>query len=569
MRWLLAPSLRPFLVTAGAASLVLNLMLLIPAVFALQVFERVFSSRSLETLVMLTLLVLLSLLLAYFMDVLRAKSLERCGAELARRLAPAALREEIEQRGAPKGRRATDSLRDVSSLRAFVGGGGAAMFDAPWLLLHLLAITLMDAVLGAAATAGALVLMLLAYLTDKATRAGSEALQQKARALHRQSQSLQSRAEVLVGMGMAQRAVASWAQAHSAILEDQTRLSNQTHPLAAAARVLQHLVQAGVLALGAWLVISRHASPGIMVGASLLLGRALQPATQLIGSWNKLVLARSAWHRLGEQSTLSRPVSTVELPPPNGALEVERLVFGAGAQRAPLLNGISFRLPAGSSLGLVGASGSGKSSLARLMLGLWLPQSGVVRLDGADIHTWDRHQLSPFIGYLPQDIELFPGTVAENIARLGATGGAAVVEAAQLAGAHDMILRLPQGYDTLVGEGGATLSGGQRQRVALARALFGDPRLVVLDEPNAHLDVDGDRALAGAIKRLKSRGTTVVVISHRSAILASLDQIAVLDGGQIRLAPTRAEAPARASGADVIDLGAHHVPSSAEAACQA
>jgi PrtD family type I secretion system ABC transporter len=280
-------------------------------------------------------------------------------------------------------------------------------------------------------------------------------------------------------------------------------------------------------------VIGADASPGVMIATTILLGRALQPAELLIAGWKQQLDARSAWKRLQERRLAPDRDGNVALPAPRGRLDVERLTYGHEPNRPALIKGVQLSVSAGESLGLVGPSASGKTTLARLMLGIWQPQAGAVRLDGADIAQWSRDQLGAHLGYLPQDVELFGGTVAENIARLGPVDDARVVEAAQLAHAHEMILRLPQGYDTPIGDGGARLSGGQRQRIALARALYGNPKLVVLDEPNANLDADGDEALRAALQALKARGTTVVVVGHRPALMSRLDKIAVLKDGAV------------------------------------
>jgi PrtD family type I secretion system ABC transporter len=292
-------------------------------------------------------------------------------------------------------------------------------------------------------------------------------------------------------------------------------------------------LQVAMLALGAWLVLETNASPGIMVAATILLGRALQPAEHLIGGWKGLIQARNAWRRLSDRPSVPAETSNLALPAPSGRIELERVVFAPAAARPALIKGIGFRLDAGESLGLIGPSASGKTTLLRLILGIWTPQTGNVRLDGADIARWDRDALGQFVGYLPQDVELFAGSVAQNIARLGPVDPARVVQAARVARAHEMILRLPEGYDTQIGEAGAVLSGGQRQRIALARALYGDPRLVVLDEPNASLDAEGETALLDALADLKARGVTVIVVGHRRKLMSQLDKLAVLKDGAL------------------------------------
>jgi PrtD family type I secretion system ABC transporter len=544
MVWLFAPHLRPFVLLAGTASLLLNLALLMPALYMLQVFDRVFSSGSLETLVMLSLLVAVALAFGYFLDTVRTRALASAGRALDRRLAPLALTSVLRQAAGTTGRTDDDVLRDVSQLRGFLGSAGiVAMFDAPWVPLYLIVIALMHPTLGAAATAGAIVLIALGIVTERLTRAHAERALRTSRATSRRAEALTRNAEAIIGMGMTAAAVASWQVKHGQLLRAQEDLGATSSRLGAIARTSRQALQAMMLAVGAWLVLDTQASPGIMVAATILIGRALQPVEALIGGWKALIDARGAARRLEERSAPDAG-ERLALPSPVGRLEVERISFAPSPLRPVVIKGIAFRLAPGESLGIVGPSASGKTTLIRLLLGIWKPQAGIVRLDGADISRWDRDALGKHVGYLPQDVELFAGTVAENIARLGSVDSARVVEAARLARVHDMILRLPEGYDTQIGDGGAVLSGGQRQRIALARALYGNPRLVVLDEPNAHLDEEGDNALSAAIEELKMRGVTVILVGHRPAVMAQLDKLAVLRNGALEaFGPTAAMLP--------------------------
>ncbi len=532
MGWLFVKQLRPFVLLAGAASLVLNLALLMPAIYMVQVFDRVFASRSVETLVMLTALVLLALALGYCMDTVRARALSCAGAVLDRRLSPAALAAMLGRAAGPAGRPDADGLRDIGQLRAFLGGSGIqALFDAPWLPLYLMVIGLMHPLLGAGAALGACVLVVLGVLTERLTREHSARALRDSRAANHHAEALTRNAEAIVGMGMTAAAIDGWRSRRGELLDTQARLSATSSRLAALARMARQGLQVGMLALGAWLVIRANASPGIMVAATILLGRALLPAEHLIGGWKGLLDARGAWRRLSDRPVAPSTSANVALPAPAGRLEVERLLFASAPARPALIKGVSFRLEPGESLGLVGPSAAGKTTLVRLILGIWAPQAGSVRLDGADIARWDRDALGPHVGYLPQDVELFAGSVAQNIARLGPVDPERVVEAARLAHAHEMILRLADGYDTQIGEAGAVLSGGQRQRSALARALYGNPRLVVLDEPNANLDAEGEMALVAALAELKARGVTLIMVGHRQKLMARLDKLAVLNDG--------------------------------------
>jgi PrtD family type I secretion system ABC transporter len=552
MTWLFAARLRPFLLLAAVASLLLNVAMLVPALYMTQVFDRVFASRSAETLVMLSALAALALALMYAMDSLRARTLALAGRVLEERLAPVALADALRDAVRPgSGRADTEALRDVARLRSFLGGPAIqSLMDAPWLPVYLLVITLMHPVLGGLAALGALVLAALGVLTERLTRRPQERLLQSARVASRRADALTRNAEVIFGMGMGRAAVDAWRGDQEALLQLQTRLAARSARLAALARMLRQGLQVLMLGVGAWLVIGDWASPGVMVATTILLGRALQPLELLVSGWKQQLEARGAWRRLNERRSPSQAEPPLSLPVPSGRLDVERLVFGHEANRPALIKGAQFSLEAGESLGLIGPSASGKTTLARLLLGIWRPQSGAVRLDGADIGQWDRDTLGAHLGYLPQDVELFAGTVAENIARLGPVDDERVVAAAGLAHAHEMIVRLPQGYDTPIGDGGSRLSGGQRQRIALARALYGNPRLVVLDEPNANLDAEGDQALRAALQTLKARGTTVIVVGHRPALMASLDKIAVLkDGAVVAFAAAAALLPQLAASA--------------------
>jgi PrtD family type I secretion system ABC transporter len=527
-------------VLAAAASLVLNLALLVPALYMLQVFDRVFASGSVETLVMLSLLVAVALALGYAMDVARARALSAAGPMVDRQLSAPALRSLVTRAAQPGAARDGEALRDIASLRAFLSGTGVlALFDAPWVPIYLAVITAMHPWLGTAATAGALTLFGLAVLTDRATRATSEQVHDDAGALQRRAQMLVRHAETIAGLGMAGNVVTGWQPAHARLLADRGRLGARAARYGAIARVTRQALQATLLGLGAWLVIGTQASPGIMVASTILLGRALQPVEQLIAGWRTLVGARAAWLRLSEPDSAAADKNGLALPAPRGEVVLERAMFAPGPQRPALIKNVSFTLAPGESLGVLGASGAGKTTLLRLILGVWKPTSGCVRLDGADITHWDRDALGAHIGYLPQDVELFTGSVAANIARLGPVDPERVVAAALLAQAHALILRLPNGYDTEVGDGGLALSGGQRQRIALARALYGAPRLVVLDEPSAHLDADGETALASVLRTLQQRGVTVIVVSHRPALIPQLDKLAVLKDGVLEAyAPT-------------------------------
>lgn len=535
MRWLFSPALRPLTLLAGLASLVLNLTMLVPALYMLQVFDRVFSSRSIETLVMLTLISVLSLILMYFMDTTRTSALAAASKALDRRLGPKTIDLLIHDASRFGGAKNVNIARDAGLLRAFLSSSGIfALFDAPWVPIYLLVIFLFHPVMGLAAAGAAVVLFLLVVLNERLTLAPTEDSLRRSREASRFIDAATKNAEVVTGMGMVEVVVERWRDLNRDVVESQSRLGSVTTRMGAFVRAYRAGTQVGILAIGAWLVIEQHLSPGVMIAGTILLARALQPVELLITGWKSLIEARGAWNRLSEVVDTQSEVSRVELPAPAGRLDLERVVFGQVAQRPPIIKGVSLSLQPGETLGLIGPSASGKTTLARLILGIWSPQSGAVRLDGADVSQWNRRALGPHLGYLPQDIELFSGTVAENIGRMNVLDSAAVVQAARQAGAHDLILRLPQGYETPLGEAGSSLSGGQRQLIGLARALYGEPKLVVLDEPNANLDRDGEAALAAAVSGLKQRGCTVIVIGHRPSTMQMVDKLAVLVDGTLQ-----------------------------------
>jgi PrtD family type I secretion system ABC transporter len=530
-----ASKFRPFFLSAAFFSLLINLLMLVPALFMLQVFDRVVTSRSRETLVMLAILAVGALLFMAFLDVIRARLLTRAGVTLEKLLGPKVLADMVRRGATPGPKDALHGLRDVGALRAFLTGPGiVALFDAPWLPIFVAIIYLFHPLLGVIAIGGALMLLGLAYLNEKLSRKPLESMQIESRKAGRFADQSIGNAEVAGALGMVDSLARGWQAISRGGLALQLRANRTASVVTGLTRFMRQFLQIAMLSAGAWLVIDQVSTPGIMIAATILLGRALAPVESAIAGWKSLVDARAAYGRLN-QALDGEPKneSLTELPAPKGALAVERVVFGFRGQDRPVIKQVSFELAPGEIMAIVGPTAAGKSTLARLLVGLWRPVSGVVRLDGADITSWPRARLGPYVGYLPQNVELFAGTVSENIARLGEVDSEAVIDAATRANAHEMILRLPKGYDTPIGEGGAFLSGGQRQRIALARALYGDPRLVVLDEPNSNLDKDGEDALLEAVRRMKADGVTVVVVTHRPSLLAAMDKVALLRDGAI------------------------------------
>src|SRR5262245_15907701 len=539
--------LRPFFFYAGLFSLAINLLLLAPTLYMLQVFDRVLASRSEEPLVLLSVGTAVALVAMSLLDALRARLLSAAGAALDRRLGPQVLEGLLAQAARAGGSDYVHGLRDVNSVRTVLTGPGVmALYDTPWLPIFLLIIFLFHPLLGAVAVVGALTMAALAILNERATREPLERAQAEARRAGRLIDANLRNSEVINALGMLPGVTRRWMRLNDAALRAQMRATGLGSSFTAATKLARQMIQVAMLGFGAWLVVDQHVTSGIMIAGTILLSRALAPVESLIASWRGLVEARSAWARL--RNLLKEADSSEKgtpLPAPKGALKVERVVFGVKGVERPILRNVSLELAAGESLGIIGPSASGKSTLARLIVGVWRPASGAVRLDGADVSAWPRADLGPHVGYLPQDVELFGGTVAENIARLGEADPVRVVQAAQRSQVHELVLRLPKGYDSDIGDGGNALSPGQRQRIGLARALYNDPRLVVLDEPNANLDREGDEALLRALQILRTAGVTVVVIAHRPSLLRGVDKLLVLRDGAVELFGPRAEIMAR------------------------
>lgn len=532
---------RGLLIAVALASVVVNLLMLTGPLFMLQVYDRVLASGSAPTLLALFVLVAGLYLAMGALDFLRGRMLARVGARfqslLDRRVFLAQL---MEKRGAggadPAAGGPGSGLRDLEAVRQLLTGQAPfAFFDAPWTPLYLALIFLFHPLLGWLALFGGAVLATIALLNERATRrAAVEAQQAKARA-DAFDIGARREAEALHGLGMIDAAERRWGRERAEALGAQMATSDLSGGFTAASKTLRMFLQSAMLALGAALAINQEITPGVMIAASILLGRALAPVEQAIGQWPTLQAARRGWRGLILLLAATPPAPRVALPRPAGRLALKRVAGGPPGASGPTVKSLDFTLEPGEALGVIGPSGSGKSTLARMLIGYWRPALGEVTLDGARLDQWDPDALGALIGYLPQEVALMAGTVAENIARLAAApDDASVVAAAQLAGAHQMILSLPDGYNTRIGFGGAQLSGGQRQRVALARALYGDPALLVLDEPNASLDAEGEDALRAAMAALKARGRTLVVIAHRPSVIQRCDKLLMIEGGAQR-----------------------------------
>lgn len=519
---------------AGFFSLFINLLLLVPAIYMLQVYDRVLTSSSVSTLIMLTLITVFLFVVMGGLEWVRSQIMIVTGTRLDRILGARVFDSVFVQTLASGGRVVSaQPLGDLLQLRQFLTGPGLfAFFDAPWLPIYVAVMFLFHPMFGVVAIVSAVLLLALAIWNELATRDDlTEANRQALESSNHTQRNLRN-VEVIEAMGMLARMRARWQDKQDTLLALQARASAKAGLITAASRTYRMAIQSLVLGLGAYLAIGREITPGVVIAGSILLGRALAPLDLLINTWRGFLGARDAYERL---SALLNAVPEREppmaLPAPRGELALDKLVVTPPGANAPVLKGVSLDLTPGEMLAVIGPSAAGKSTLARAMLGICRPATGTVRLDGAEIDQWEREALGQYVGYLPQDVELLDGSIAENIARFGPVDAERVVAAAQAAGVHAMILRLPEGYDTrLVGN---VLSAGQRQRIGLARALYGDPQLIVLDEPNSNLDQEGDAALAHTLQEIKRAGRTVVVVTHRSNVLGLADKILLLVDGQI------------------------------------
>ncbi|MDN3221424.1 type I secretion system permease/ATPase [Pseudomonas nunensis] len=527
---------KSILISVGCFTALINVLMLVPSIYMLQVYDRVLSSQNETTLAMLSLMVVGFFVFIGMLEVVRSFIVIRIGSQLERRFNLRVYQAAFERNLFKGEGNAGQSLGDLTHIRQFVTGPALfAFFDAPWFPVYLFVIFLFNVWLGVLATAGAVLLIGLACLNEAMTK---KPLGEAAGFSQKSSQLATSHlhnAETIQAMGMLGVLRKRWFQVHSRFLGLQNQASDTGAVISSLSKTLRLCLQSLVLGLGALLVIKGDMTAGMMIAGSILMGRVLSPIDQLIAVWKQWSGAKLAYRRLDALLQAYPPSDeAMALPAPKGQITFEQVSAGPPGQRAATLHMVNFSLGAGEVLGVLGASGSGKSTLARVLVGVWPTLGGTVRLDGADIHRWNRDDLGPYIGYLPQDIELFSGSIAENIARFRDADPQKVVEAAQHAGVHELILRMPQGYDTVLGEDGSGLSGGQKQRVALARALYGNPSLVVLDEPNSNLDTVGEAALAGAIAHMKARGTSVILVTHRSSALAQADKLLVLNEGRLQ-----------------------------------
>lgn len=525
---------RSIFYAAGFFSLFINLLMLVGPLYMLQIYDRVLTSGSIPTLVYLTVAAVGLLLVSSALEFLRSRILVRLNGGLEQRLTQSLFSGlfRIPSEGETG---STQPLKDMETVRSFLTGPGLiTFFDAPWAPIFLVAIFALHPILGLISLAGAVLLFGLAIASEFMTRSLLvKASQHSGAAMAFADNAIRNR-EVIEAMGMLQGLQGRWHQRYASGQAAQARASDRSGLLTAIAKFIRPLLQVAMLGAGAMLVLNLEITAGVMIASSIIMGRALAPVQGAINSWRNFVLARAAYQRLEDFFRESDSTKTQSsLPKPQGSIWVDRVVAAAPGSATPVIKGISFSVSPGECLGIIGPSAAGKSTLARVLVGVWKASSGHVRLDGADIAKWDNLELGPHLGYLPQDVELFEGSVSENIARFGQSEPQAVIEAAKKAGVHELILQLDKGYDTNIGPGGRVLSGGQRQRIGLARALYGNPSYLVLDEPNSNLDSEGEEALRRALMDLKERGATSIVIAHRPSVLSVVEKLLVLKDGKI------------------------------------
>lgn len=519
--------------TVGVFSAIINLLMLTPSIYMLQVYDRVLPSRNELTLLMLTLIMLGAYIFMSALEFVRSFVLIRLGAQLDvkmnKRVYTAAFERNLKQGGG----NAAQSLSDFTTIRQFLTGNALfAFFDAPWFPVYIFVIFMFEPSLGVFSLVGVALLVILAYVNEKVSNKPLTEANTMAVISGNLANNNLRNAEVIEAMGMLPHLMSRWYKLHGRFLQLQSEASEKAGIVTAITKFVRISLQSLVLGYGALLAVEGKITPGMMIAGSILLGKATGPIEQLIGVWKQWSGAKIAYERLNEllkENPAREP--GMSLPKPLGALSVEAVTAAPPGSKVAIIKGLNIAIAPGDVLGIVGPSGSGKSTLARLLVGIWPAAVGKVRLDGADIYHWNKDELGPHIGYLPQDIELFAGTVAENIARFGAIDSEKVILAAKRTGVHEMILHLPDGYDTRLGDGGAGLSGGQKQRLGLARAMYGDPSLLVLDEPNSNLDDVGEQALLMAIQDLRQRGKTIVLITHRTSIISATTKLLVIRDG--------------------------------------
>lgn len=536
-------AIRPSIAATIFFSFFINLLALVSPLYMMQVYDRVLSSRSISTLLFLTLILAFFYAVVAMLETVRSQVLIRAGVKFDRIVNPEVFRAiqkfTLQKQGTPP----TQALRDLDGIREFITGAGFLSFlDIPWVPIYIIASFFINFWFGIFVIFAVLISFALAVFNEVATKPRLDRAQIDSIKANTHANTTFRNSEVLYAMGMVEALRARWANHHESVLAWQAAASNKAGVLVALAKFHRMLTQSLVLGLGAYLVLERQITPGMMIASSIIVGRAIQPVEVAIGSWKTFTNMRSAYARVqGLLREFAQQTTKMSLPRPEGNLSIENVTAFAPGRQVPVLKGVSVRIPAGATIGIIGPSAAGKSSLARVMTGIWPVAHGHVRVDGNDLKHWNPDELGTYIGYLPQDVELFAGTIAENIARFSEMDDTKIINAAVSAGVHEMIQRMPDGYNTQIGDGGQALSGGQRQRLGLARALYNDPSIIILDEPNANLDTAGEEALVAALNKLREQRRTVVVVTHKMNILASVDYIILLQDGAVQAAGSRDE----------------------------
>jgi PrtD family type I secretion system ABC transporter len=524
-------------------SFFINLLMFVSPLYMLQIYDRVLASRNEVTLIMVSLLAVGLLIISAFLETVRSRVLVRTGAKfdkfVGKHVFQTAFRGHLR---APSGQ-FSQPIRDLDTVREFLTGGGIIAFcDAPWMPFFLAVCFMIHFWIGVIATIGAVVIFTLALVNEMMTRKSLREASVASIGANQYVSTTLRNVEVIHALGMMSSIGRRWSVQHDQTIGLQARASDRAGALIATSKFIRVALQVAILGVGAYLVLEGEVTAGAMIASSILMGRALQPVESAVAQWKGFVATRSAYSRLETMFASNLPeAERMPLPAPTGAITLEQLIVAPPGARTATLKNVNMQIQPGEVVGVIGPSGAGKSTLARALTGVWLPMSGHVRLDGADIDNWDPELLGPHIGYLPQDVELFSGTIAENIARFSEGESEAIVTAAKKASVHEMVLQMPDGYNTRIGESGRSLSGGQRQRIGLARALYGNPKIIILDEPNSSLDSQGEAALAAALRTAKQEGRTVIVISHRASLLNEVDKLAVFTGGTLTMyGPTKA-----------------------------
>ncbi|MDD2366424.1 MAG: type I secretion system permease/ATPase [Desulfuromonadaceae bacterium] len=518
-------------------SLVINLLLLAPSLFMFQLYDRVLGTRSKEALWLMSALLLLALLVMGIIEIVRSRILVNANNAMDLMLAPFLLKKMVEGATSPEGNPNTHALKDLQSVRSFLTGPGIIqLLDAPWLPIYMVILYMMHPLMLYNLIFGSLLMASLSIASEFLTKSPLAEANSANRLATRFVDSAMLNAEVVNAMGMQNNLIRRWASLNDQVIVLQSHASKWSGRISGMTKFVRQLFQAMGSAVGMYIMlVDTTFSMGFLMAGGIIFGKALGPLEYLISGWRSLLETRAAYTRLDafvKGSSQEKP-NLLELPPPTGQISMEHVTFGIRATGKILIRDVSFSLVAGDSLGIVGPSASGKSTLARLLVGAWKPQQGVIRIDGADLANWPSDRIGEHIGYLPQDIELFAGSIADNIARLDEPDSEMVIEAAKIAGLHEIILQMPNGYDTQIGEGGTVLSGGQRQRVGFARALYGNPKILILDEPNASLDTAGETALVNAMAHLKAAGTTTIFITHNPHFINNVSKLLVMQNGSL------------------------------------